>query len=79
MPTSSPVQRPNPTRARHRPPAVVSTLAVVLALTSVAHAYYAGESGLIAFDATVDGNTDIYVIHPDGTGLVRLTSDAAPD
>jgi len=35
--------------------------------------------GQIAFEWTVDGNTDIYVMNLDRTGLVRLTNDPAPD
>ena len=35
--------------------------------------------GRIAFEWTVDGNTDIYVMNLDRTGLVRLTDDAAVD
>jgi len=54
-------------------------LGLVLAVAPAADANYAGENGLIAFHATVDDNTDIYVIHADGTGLVRLTSDPAPE
>ena len=35
----------------------------------------------IAFDSTRDesGNTDIYVMNADGTGITRLTKDVAPD
>jgi Tol biopolymer transport system component len=36
-------------------------------------------SGEIAFERTVDGNTDIYLMNLDRTGLVRLTDDPAPD
>jgi hypothetical protein len=36
-------------------------------------------SGLIAFVSERDGNPEIYVINPDGTGLVRLTNNAAAD
>ena len=36
-------------------------------------------SGLLAFVSERDGNPEIYVIHPDGTGLVRLTNNAAAD
>ena len=38
-----------------------------------------GPTGQIAFTRTVDGNTDIYMMNLDGTGLVRLTDDPAPD
>ena len=33
----------------------------------------------VAFEAIADGNTDIYVANIDGTGLTRLTDDAADD
>ena len=36
-------------------------------------------TGQIAFERTVEGNTDIYLINLDGTGLVRLTDDPLPD
>ena len=36
-------------------------------------------TGQIAFVRRVDGNTDIYLMNVDRTGLVRLTSDAAMD
>ena len=33
----------------------------------------------VAFEGTVDGNTDIWVVNSDGTGLLRLTHDPATD
>jgi Tol biopolymer transport system component len=33
----------------------------------------------VAFEGDVDGNTDIWVVHTDGTGLLRLTDDPATD
>ena len=36
-------------------------------------------SGQIAFERTVDGNTDLYLMNLDRTGLVRLTNDPAAD
>jgi Tol biopolymer transport system component len=36
-------------------------------------------TGQIAFERTVDGNTDIYMMNLDGTGLVRLTDDPGRD
>ena len=36
-------------------------------------------TGQIAFERTVDGNTDVYLMNLDRTGLVRLTNDPAPD
>ena len=34
---------------------------------------------LITFSSRVDGNDEIYVVKPDGTGLVRLTNNSAMD
>lgn len=36
-------------------------------------------TGQVAYHATVDGNTDIYLANGDGTGITRLTTDPAPD
>jgi len=36
-------------------------------------------NGKIAFDTNRDGNEEIYVMNPDGTGQTRLTNDAAGD
>jgi Tol biopolymer transport system component len=36
-------------------------------------------TGQIAFERTVDGNTDIYLMNLDRSGLVRLTDDPAED
>ena len=33
----------------------------------------------VAFEGAVDGNTDIWVVNSDGTGLLRLTHDPATD
>ena len=36
-------------------------------------------SGILAFYSDRDGNPEIYVMHPDGSGLIRLTNDPAVD
>ncbi len=36
-------------------------------------------SGRIAFTATSDGNYEIYLVNPDGTGLLRITRNTADD
>ena len=36
-------------------------------------------NGKIAFDTNRDGNEEIYVMNPDGTGQTRLTNDPASD
>jgi TolB protein len=46
-----------------------------LAMAPAAHATYPGANGRIAFAMTIDGNTDIYSLLPNGHGLRRLTSD----
>src|SRR5574341_1080289 len=37
------------------------------------------DGSLIAFESERDGNPEVYVTKPDGTGVVRLTSRAAAD
>lgn len=36
-------------------------------------------NGMIAFSDDVDGNSDIFLIHPDGTGLINITNNPAHD
>ena len=50
--------------------------AVVLILVTTAAAY---SQGKIAFDSCGDGNCEIYLINPDGTGERRLTFNSAMD
>jgi WD40 repeat protein len=55
---------------------------VVVCLTLVAAQVGAATNhvnGKIAFDTNRDGNEEIYVMNPDGTGQTRLTNDAAGD
>lgn len=40
---------------------------------------FPGENGKIAFTSNRDGNAEIYVMNPDGTGQTRLTNNAASD
>lgn len=67
--------------------AIVAALAVVAvaaaAATDLARATYAGNNnGRLAFGMTVDGNTDVYSVLPNGRALRRLTDhpgfDACP-
>jgi TolB protein len=37
------------------------------------------DGGRVAFESNRDGDLEIYVIHPDGTGLIQMTSDSAYD
>jgi TolB protein len=47
--------------------------------TAPAHAAFPGHNGKIVFTSNRDGNSEIYTINPDGTGLSRLTYDPAGD
>jgi Tol biopolymer transport system component len=55
--------------------------AVLTALSFVApaQATFPGANGKFAFDRTVDGNSDVYVMEPDGSNVTRLTTDPAAD
>jgi TolB protein len=46
---------------------------------SPADAALPGQNGQIAFSSDRDGNREIYVINPDGSGLANVTNDAATD
>ena len=67
---------PSPRHAR-----VVATAAfAMLALAaSAAHAAFPGVNGEIAFTVLRDGDDEIYVMSPDGSGQTRLTHDTAND
>lgn len=65
------------------PAALGAALALLLAFVGQAAATYPGSNdGRIAFGATVDGNTDIYTVLPNGEDMRRLTEqdgfDACP-
>ena len=55
------------------------SLLTVLVSPSVTYAAFPGTNGKIAFDSTRNGNEDIYVMNPDGSGVTQLTFDPAPD
>ena len=56
------------------PATLVAALALLLAFVSPAAATYSGSNdGRLVFSATVDGNTDIYTVLPNGEDMRRLT------
>ncbi|KAA1421584.1 hypothetical protein F0U44_04695 [Nocardioides humilatus] len=60
--------------------AFLATAAPTHAAPSAPTASLAGATnGVIAFSDDRDGNREIYTVHADGTGITRLTNDAAPD
>lgn len=54
----------------------VAVLILLAGLPLAAGASYPGANGLIAFETERDGNNEIYVMNPDGTGQVNITSTA---
>jgi CHRD domain/WD40-like Beta Propeller Repeat len=50
----------------------VASVAILLASGRSAEAAFPGKNGEIAFVSTRDGNSDIYVMNPDGTGQTSL-------
>ena len=66
----------------HWATALAGVLAVTAALATAApaHATYpGGANGRLAFGLSVDGNTDVYSVRPNGHGLRRLTYDPGFD
>jgi len=60
--------------------AAVAAVAVVAVVAGTASASYPGATnGRLAFGSTIDGNTDVYTVLPNGEGLRRLTDDPAFD
>ncbi len=57
---------------------VLTALAVLLA-SPVALASFPGTNGQIAYVSTADGNYDVWVMNPDGSGKVNLTANPADD
>jgi Tol biopolymer transport system component len=52
---------------------------VAFADGSDAQAAFPGDNGLIAFTSDRDGNDEVYTMAPDGSDVVRLTTDAGFD
>src|SRR4051794_39614177 len=63
------------------PRSMVLVLSMLVTLAGVpdALAAYPGAAGKIAFESLVTGNSEIFVIGPDGSGATNLTNDAAAD
>ena len=60
--------------------ALIATLAVLASLADSALAgTYPGGNGLIAFTSSRDGDVEIYLMNPDGTGQRRLTNSPGSD
>lgn len=71
----------NQDRARARI-AVVTVTVLLLALVAVVpqvRAAFPGTNGRLAYAGIQEGNFEIYSINPDGSGLLRLTSDPGRD
>ncbi len=64
-----------------RPPALVLgvCLLAALGLASSAEAAFPGLNGKVAFSSNRDGNSEIYVMAPDGSAQTRLTNNPAED
>jgi TolB protein len=59
--------------------AAACAVAAFAAFSGSARATYSGANGRIAFGMTVNGNTDVYSVTPDGQDLQRLTTDPGFD
>jgi Tol biopolymer transport system component len=60
--------------------AATLALATLVGAATTAHATYPGNTnGRLAFGITVDGNTDVYSVRPNGNALRRLTDDPGFD
>jgi TolB protein len=59
---------------------LVAAAVVSIALVAeAAHATFPGPNGRIVFASSRDGNSEIYSMNPDGSGLKRLTNHLADD
>lgn len=62
------------------PLALLASVALAGALSVVATGTFAGAKGRIAFTMRDEsGSFDVYTMKPDGTGIIRVTSDPATD
>jgi Tol biopolymer transport system component len=80
-----PARRPAGRRARLLAPTVALAIAVGMALVGTAlksppqALAFPGSNGAIAFSSDVDGDREIFVINPDGSGSKKLTNNSAAD
>jgi hypothetical protein len=66
-------------RGRRKWGALTAALAAILLLPGAAGASFPGQNGKIAFTSQRDGNSEIYSMNADGSGVTRLTNDPAID
>jgi WD40 repeat protein len=66
-------------RLRRLVPVAVAVAVVAVGGTEHARAAFPGVNGKLAFGSNRDGNFEIYVMNADGSGVTRLTNDAASD
>jgi WD40 repeat protein len=59
--------------------AIALVTVVVLGTAPAAHATSPGANGKLAFTSSRDGNSEIYSMNADGSGLMRLTNDPGAD
>jgi dipeptidyl aminopeptidase/acylaminoacyl peptidase len=59
--------------------AVGMLMLTMVALVEPAGAAFPGKNGKIAFMSDRDGNEEVYVMNPDGSGPVNLTNNPAID
>src|SRR5205807_246667 len=58
---------------------VVATICALLSEVAPAPATVPGHNGRLVFASTRTGNSEIYTVYPDGTGLAQLTNNPAAD
>jgi Tol biopolymer transport system component len=67
------------TSAARRALVAAAAVAAMGVAAQSASAAYPGMNGRIAFESTVTGNSEIFAVNADGTGVTNLTQDAAAD
>jgi hypothetical protein len=59
--------------------AALGTLAVLAIVVPGAQAAYPGVNGPLVFQSSRDGDNEIYLLNPDGSGVTKLTDNVAGD